>query len=95
MWATITLKEGGSYDAQGKSFQKGKPFRTNQQSLINWAKKNSRLRVVEESEPVKIPKKPKPTAKAVKEEQPKEVQPPKPVVTPRPPGRPKKKKASN
>lgn len=62
-WAVISLKEGASCDAGGMLWESGKPLRTSKQSLINWAKANGRLRVVEETEPEKAPKKPGPKPK--------------------------------
>ena len=63
MWAIIVLKEGGSLDVGGRLWESGKPLRTKKQSLINWAKSNGRFRVIEESEPEKVPKKPGPKPK--------------------------------
>ena len=66
MWAIIVLKEGGSLDVGGRLWESGKPLRTKKQSLINWAKSNGRFRVIEESEPEKVPKKPEPKKRGPK-----------------------------
>lgn len=70
-WATIILKEGGSLDVGGRTWESGKPLRTGKQSLIDWAKANSRFRVTEETEVEKTPKKPGPKPKAAVESKPK------------------------